>query len=100
MIVELIFTLAEDDYPYGPPFSTIVEEIDTIIGDHCDSGTSFIEPLVREIGWEAKDLTEVDLMTNSIQSVLDRLGGGLTTEVVVRTCSEMLNSPLWDKVDE
>ncbi len=100
MIVELVFTLTEDDYPYGPPFSTIVEEIDTIIGDHCDSGTSFIEPRVREIGWEAEDLTEVDFMTNSIKSVLDKRGEGLKTEVVVRTCSEMLNSPIWDKVEE
>lgn len=96
MIVELIFTLKEEDYPYQPPFSTIIEKIDAAIGYHVDSGISFIEPIQRDIGWEAKDLTEVDLMLNSMRSILDSEDWGVNAEVVVRTSSDMLRSPYFE----
>ncbi len=95
MIVELVFTLNEDDDPYDAPFSTIVAEVDSLIHPHVDSGVSFIEPRERDIGWQAKDLTEVDLLINTIKSVLDRIGQNVQAEVRVRTSIDMLESPIW-----
>ena len=95
MIVELVFTLKEDENPYGEPFSSIVAEVDERVHPHSDSGTSFLEPRERDICWHAEDLTEVDLLVNTIKSVLDSQGSNIKAEVRVRTSIDMLESPIW-----
>lgn len=95
MIVELVLLINGDD-PYSPPYSTIVSDIDALVGFHVDSGVSFIEPSCREIGWEAKDLATVDFIQHTIQSVMDN--HSVEATVKVRTSVDMLESDIWKQV--
>jgi hypothetical protein len=84
MIVELTIYLKDEDDPYRGQIAQIVADVDKAVGDHVDSGVSFMEPRCREVGWEAVDQNQADFFIQSINSRLDRMDPVLSTKVCIR----------------